>query len=357
MQVQRELMRQSAVSSGRIGCTVAFITLCCVLNVGLESAGLSIFKSLESAPTYALPSGRRKGDDGAGEVRLMEHNSTYALAANPPGTHNFSSGIGKNGNTSISDFDPREKPILAIICGSRSQSTWERLADAPLQSVLVPSLGRTIWENETTTWDTRLYVAIDEDDRFWQERYNNDTVDLGLTKPSWLTLVFASFIKDPNSTNRIPFNDIARVAFNDGAEYFVRVNDDTEFVTPGWITLGTSKLRSFDPPNVGVVGPICHQGNTEILTHDMVHRNHMIIFNETYYPEVFRNWYLDDWIDGVYKATNLGLNENRSLALPGWEVVHHLTEKRYKVHSVGEDHLEGEFHKGKDLILKYMHQV
>jgi len=31
------------------------------------------------------------------------------------------------------------------------------------------------------------------------------------------------------------------------------------------------------------------------MTHDMVHRTHLKIF-ETYYPAVFHNWFVDDWI-------------------------------------------------------------
>ena len=37
-------------------------------------------------------------------------------------------------------------------------------------------------------------------------------------------------------------------------------------------------LRGYAPPNVGVVGPRCDEGNTKILTHDFVHRSHLEIF-------------------------------------------------------------------------------
>jgi hypothetical protein len=60
-------------------------------------------------------------------------------------------------------------------------------------------------------------------------------------------------------------------AAEDGADYLYRINDDTEFVTP-WVGLALSALRGYSPPNVGVVGPICREGNTRIITHDLVHR-------------------------------------------------------------------------------------
>ena len=57
-------------------------------------------------------------------------------------------------------------------------------------------------------------------------------------------------------------------------------------------------LGSFSPPNVGVVGPLCAEGNTLIMTHDFVHRTHLEIF-EHYYPPVFSDWWMDDWISKV----------------------------------------------------------
>lgn len=112
-----------------------------------------------------------------------------------------------------------------------------------------------------------------------------------------------------------------RDAFDAGAEFLVRVNDDTEFVTPGWVRLGVDALAAFEPPNVGVVGPVCREGKTRILTHDMVHRTHLTIF-DTYYPPEFSNWFVDDWISRVYGAARTRRHE-------GWVVKHRLTPTRY----------------------------
>lgn len=43
----------------------------------------------------------------------------------------------------------------------------------------------------------------------------------------------------------------------------------------------------------------------------------MEIFNQTYYPAVFDNWYIDDWISQVY-------GKNRTLVLQDWKVKHHV---------------------------------
>ena len=46
------------------------------------------------------------------------------------------------------------------------------------------------------------------------------------------------------------------------------------------------------------MGPSCSDGNMKILTHDFVHRTHLEIF-EHYYPPVFSDWWMDDWISKV----------------------------------------------------------
>ena len=99
-----------------------------------------------------------------------------------------------------------------------------------------------------------------------------------------------------------------RAAYNDGAEYMVRINDDSEFVTSDWVSKAVANLASYDPPNVGMVGPNCREGNTAIMTHDMVHRTHLDIF-EHYYPDVFSAWWIDDWISKVYGPTKVNQDD------------------------------------------------
>lgn len=180
----------------------------------------------------------------------------------------------------------------------------------------------------------RLYLAIDHDDTFWHEHHES-------LNTTWLS-VAPRFYEAPQ--NRVPFNEMMSQAYTDGAEYMVRVNDDSEFVTRGWITRGVRTLRGFDPPNVGVVGPTCQQGNTRIMTHDMVHRTHLDIFDH-YYPSVFSAWWIDDWITRVYQP-------GRSVMLEEWVVVHHtgMHGTRYSVSRGEKEHLEAEVAEGKKRV-------
>jgi hypothetical protein len=95
------------------------------------------------------------------------------------------------------------------------------------------------------------------------------------------------------------FNEVARYAYNAGASFFFRVNDDTEFIET-WATAFSTALLSLKPP-YGVIGPTLHKKTTQIfLAHDFTHRLHMEIFSHNYYPIELPDWNLDVWISAVY---------------------------------------------------------
>ena len=52
---------------------------------------------------------------------------------------------------------------------------------------------------------------------------------------------------------------MARAAYKDGADYFYRVNDDTELIGH-WADIFVKALHKYNPP-VAIVGPGCSQGN------------------------------------------------------------------------------------------------
>eukprot|EP00529_Nitzschia_sp_RCC80_P035444 CAMPEP_0113458644 /NCGR_PEP_ID=MMETSP0014_2-20120614/10029_1 /TAXON_ID=2857 /ORGANISM="Nitzschia sp." /LENGTH=177 /DNA_ID=CAMNT_0000350175 /DNA_START=741 /DNA_END=1275 /DNA_ORIENTATION=+ /assembly_acc=CAM_ASM_000159 len=52
------------------------------------------------------------------------------------------------------------------------------------------------------------------------------------------------------SRKRIPFNEACQAAYEYGADYIVRVNDDTEFMGAGWITLGVSYLSGYEHKSI-----------------------------------------------------------------------------------------------------------
>lgn len=166
------------------------------------------------------------------------------------------------------------------------------------------------------------------------ESVYNYTVYIGIDKGDYLRTVEAKiieafpFVKSVHvegGTFTKAVNQIAKEAYNGNMTYFVRINDDTKFVTKNWTSAGIKILKNYVPSNVGVVGPNCKQGNQNILTHDMVHRTHLDIFHN-YYPPEFENWWADDWITKVYKP-------KRSTKLNTWVVHHNMIHgTRYAIH-------------------------
>lgn len=91
-------------------------------------------------------------------------------------------------------------------------------------------------------------------------------------------------------------------------------------------------LFDFYPTNIGVIGTSCFQGNTQILTHDMVHRSHLDIVGY-YYPPEFENWWADNWITKIYQPS-------RSRKLNNWIVYHMMVHgTRYRVNQASSHRL------------------
>jgi len=213
------------------------------------------------------------------------------------------------------------------------------LKNTILQKYTIPSLETTITSDEQKDFYLKLYLGIDDNDAFWLDQVAH------LNAPDWLKIRPAVF-KVIN--NKIPFNSLMRQAYNEGADYLVRVNDDTHFLTSGWISMGVHTLQGHTYPNVGVVGPTAPMDldRTTIMTHDMVHRTHLCIFKDYYYPDVFSSWWVDDWISLVYVPGIL------STKLEDWRVDHdiRLHGRRYQVQEHEEIHLANSILEGRRLI-------
>jgi hypothetical protein len=211
--------------------------------------------------------------------------------------------------------------VVAIVACTKSKNDWKSINVTTLHNILIPSIERTVTPSEKKHVRVDLVVGFDDNDPFWNDPRNRKELQASTHVP----ISFVSVPKQPSRPFRIPFNEVCRATYEYGADFIARVNDDSEFITPGWITKGVKRLSQYNPPWVGVVGPTCRQGNTKILTHDFVHRTHIDIF-DTYYPDDFDNWWIDDWITYVY-------GPKRTTRLPDWEMFHHTSKhgQRYQV--------------------------
>ena len=223
-----------------------------------------------------------------------------------------------NNNDENNDGDAQQQlPLVAIVTSTRSTTKTTKATDTMLWKYLIQSILKTVTALDRQHFRVELFVAVDDIDEWWLQHCHELEPLL-----QWLPVTFGVYRK---RNHHIPFNEMAYTAYQEheyNATYFCRVNDDTQFLSSQWITLAVQTLQNYDPPNIGVTGPACEQGNTNILTHDFVHRHHLEIFGGLYYPPAFNNWYLDDWISFVYSRTVLGPDFHRFSVLPTWKVKH-----------------------------------
>eukprot|EP00040_Diaphanoeca_grandis_P003715 m.25658 g.25658 ORF g.25658 m.25658 type:complete len:442 (+) comp15113_c0_seq1:241-1566(+) len=208
--------------------------------------------------------------------------------------------------------EKKKKVVIVVPMTSRGMKI-NALNNSPLQRIVLNSLERTL-KDDRKKFDVQVYAGFDVGDAYWDP----------LVKPSRILSFDVKFVKCECKSMVCNTNCIMRQAHTDGADYVFRGNDDTEFKGRDWITPFVQQLSQFDPPNVGVVGPSCKQGNTEIMTHDFTHLpTHMKIFENNYYPPVFDNYFCDDWVSNVY-------GKSRTKQLKNVEVWHHVKITRYK---------------------------
>ncbi|CAM9579534.1 unnamed protein product, partial [Scytosiphon promiscuus] len=123
------------------------------------------------------------------------------------------------------------------------------------------------------------------------------------------------------------FTAVTKAAYDRGADYIYRVNDDSEMHTP-WAKSFVNALEAMGPP-YGVVGP--ESLNKNILVHDFTHRVHMEIFDKQYYPPSLTDWFVDDWISRVY-------GNSRTIRAKNCKVAH---GQRYKEDSTKAGSVNG----------------
>eukprot|EP00941_MAST-03F_sp_MAST-3F-sp1_P003608 g3608.t1 len=247
--------------------------------------------------------------------------------------------------------DASENIVLAICIATTSRGLKvenNRLDSLPLFKTLLPSIATTT-DQGIEYW---IYIAHDEDDSFFStyismndiRNWFNQSMKPILDKRNILMRIvlvhFRNELKKPGPA----FNFVTRCAFEDGADYIYRINDDTRFITGNWAKRAIEKLRSIQ--NVGVIGPLCDEGNSAILTHDMVHApTHFGIF-DLYYPPVFTDWWMDDWISHVYgiKRTKKGPHK----------VEHRISSTRYTINDNHKLMLEDEIYLGRDRVASWL---
>ena len=239
---------------------------------------------------------------------------------------------------------------IAVAVSSTTRGTSAKdLGDLSLFSLMLPSLARTVEPG----FRYRVVVVHDKGDAFYEasgryekiETWFRKHISEPLEEDIEIQLLMVSF-ENKQKKPGPAFNVMLRAADDFGAEWFYRINDDSEFRAE-FASAMTSELLSMGLP-YGAVGPLCKQGNTNILTHDFVHRTHLEIF-ETYYPPGLVDWWMDDWISRVYGSL-------RTRKIMSAEIIHHTHNHgtRYKVDYSNQPKLTEGMEDGFDRIVAWM---
>ena len=91
-------------------------------------------------------------------------------------------------------------------------------------------------------WDkfeVQILVGADSDDAFWLQ--HADSLEVEARNNYAMHLKFKFYRKRDNF---LPFNDLMRDGYYTGSDYLLRINDDTEFTSSAWISLGVDTLKT-----------------------------------------------------------------------------------------------------------------
>lgn len=200
--------------------------------------------------------------------------------------------------------------ICLPLSATSRRSAWPSLAQSPLFQVFFPSLIR--FADPQCRY--AVYLGVDVADRLLDQPDS----ELQLWKllapslPSFIDVKLFSY-NDTENRNVWAVNYVTEECFLDGYRFFLRVNDDSEFVTPWSMELASQLEKQRD---MGVAG-LWDRIMKRIFTHSMVGRPHFHAFRY-HFPWVFGNWWSDDWITFVYPPaltfwSSLEINHRKAL--------------------------------------------
>lgn len=248
----------------------------------------------------------------------------------------------------------QKKPLIAVLAATTTRRVKQpAIHKIALFTLLLPSLVRTLdcgfsyvyvmgYDVGDPYYDNKKGLA--EVQAWFSREIEGPMSLLGIS----LTL---STVKVDNSQKKPGpvFLAMARKAYALGADFFYRVNDDTEF-RGHWPRAFTDALMTLAPP-YGVIGPASLTSNLRILTHDFVHRTHMDIFGYDYYPAELPDWWMDNWISRVY-------GQGRTFYSEDAVVMHHTYAhgQRYEVNRQNQKFLPITLKRGRGMILSWMRQ-
>ena len=180
-----------------------------------------------------------------------------------------------------------------IIPTTSNKRDWKRAQD----SLLFLSLS-SFYKTKSNGYKYKFFIGHDHDDPFYTEKVKMILTDE--FSASYIDIEFYPLSVEKGHVTKM-WNILADKALAWGADYLYQCGDDISYSQVGWLDECVKTLSQHG--NLGLTGPKNINGNTRILTQCFVHRSHVEKLGY-FFPEEIRNWYCDDWINGIYR--NLG---------------------------------------------------
>lgn len=199
-----------------------------------------------------------------------------------------------------------ESEAIALLVSTTSNG-YKKIDDLPIFKIFLPSFLKSIEKDDKDKdkYKYIIYVGYDNGDILYDIRKHEikmkiKTMIEGYPNVKLKYVNYENNIKSPC----LIWNNLYKLAYTKGCNYFYQLGDDILFITSGWTEVFIEALKKSPVgEDIGVVGPLdinLKRKVAIILTQAFVSRRHYEIFGYLY-PEVFKNWFSDDWITEVYQ--------------------------------------------------------
>ena len=197
--------------------------------------------------------------------------------------------------------------IAVIIPVTSNKCNYNNFKDTDLFNILFKSfftsysLSAAVGPGDLN-YEYKFYLGIDSDDAFYQNDKVQNDINTFINVMKNTTIEFLTIDSLNKGNVCYIWNELFKKAYEDNYDYFLQIGSDIYFQDKGWIQPCIDILKQNN--DIGVVGMTDmgrkkYNPNDTLLTQSFVSRKHMEIFG-FYYPNEFKNWFIDDWISEIY---------------------------------------------------------
>lgn len=230
-----------------------------------------------------------------------------------------------------------KKPKIAILISSTSNKCNYNEAE---DFIYFKHLDKCFVKNTKNEYS--VFLGYDEGDKFFEDNHDKFS---NLSKSPMKVFKYKNISK---SNPCYIWNKLYEQAYNEDFDYFLQMGDDNVIYTDGWDEIFIKDLKKNDGLGVtGFVSPF-----KKMIITAFVSKKHYEIFGYLY-PEVFKNFYSDDWLDRVYKPNYTYYNKD--LLFRNLQVTYPKSQNgRYIPLDFSDDEMDKLIKAGKSTINKHL---